>query len=96
MGRELYRDSPVFTATVQRCALALRPLLPADLLDFFTGDDAEQERWLARIDLLQPVSWAMSLALAELWRAAGVRPDVVLGHSQGEVAAATFAGLAVV
>ncbi|MFN8075598.1 MAG: SDR family NAD(P)-dependent oxidoreductase [Kineosporiaceae bacterium] len=47
---------------------------------------------MTRIDMLQPVLWAVSLGIAELWRAAGVTPDVVIGHSQGEVTASTFAG----
>ena len=37
--------------------------------------------------------WAVSVALAAVWQAAGVSPDAVAGHSQGEVAAATVAGI---
>ncbi|WP_330321069.1 SDR family NAD(P)-dependent oxidoreductase [Streptomyces clavifer] len=49
--------------------------------------------WAGRTDVLQPALWAMSLGLAELWKAAGVAPDVVVGTSQGEITAATFAGV---
>ncbi|WP_306323284.1 type I polyketide synthase, partial [Streptomyces sp. CC224E] len=91
MGRELFRDSPLFAATVTRCARALRPHVDWDLLDIFS--DRADDEWTTRIDMLQPVLWAMSLGLAELWRACGVEPDVVLGHSQGEITAATFAGI---
>ena len=49
---------------------------------------------LGREDVLQPVLWAVSVALAAVWQAAGVSPDAVAGHSQGEVAtAATVAGM---
>ncbi|WP_326595163.1 type I polyketide synthase [Streptomyces sp. NBC_01803] len=97
MGRELYRDSPLFTSVVDRCAKALAPHTDWDLISVFA--DAEgaaegaEEAWMSRTDVLQPVLWAMSLGLAELWRASGVMPDVVLGHSQGEITAATFAGI---
>lgn len=90
MGVDLYRSSPLFASVVDRCAHALRPHLDRDLSDFFR--DGSDDEWLERIDLLQPMLWATALGLAELWRAAGIRPDVVLGHSQGEIAAATFAG----
>ena len=43
--------------------------------------------------MTQPVLWAVMVALAAVWQAAGVVPDAVLGHSQGEIAAATVAGI---
>ncbi|MGS2642889.1 SDR family NAD(P)-dependent oxidoreductase [Streptosporangium sp. LJ11] len=91
MGRELYRDSPLFARVVRRCAEALRPHVLWDPLAVFLGEAGDE--WTTRIDMLQPTLWAMSLGLAETWRAAGVVPDVVLGHSQGEITAATFAGI---
>ncbi|WUH89160.1 SDR family NAD(P)-dependent oxidoreductase [Streptomyces sp. NBC_00433] len=91
MGLALHRDSPLFADVVARCAEALRPHCDWDLLDIFAGRAGDE--WTTRIDMLQPTLWAMSLGLAELWRAAGVEPDVVLGHSQGEITAATVAGI---
>ncbi|MFR9776093.1 SDR family NAD(P)-dependent oxidoreductase [Micromonospora sp. MS34] len=90
MGRELYKCSPVFADVVRRCAEALRPHVSWDLTAV-VADEAGDE-WTTRIDMLQPTLWAMSLGLAELWRANGVHPDLVLGHSQGEITAATLAG----
>ncbi|MGX1881810.1 SDR family NAD(P)-dependent oxidoreductase [Streptomyces sp. NPDC055287] len=91
MGRELYRDSPLFADVVRRCRAALAPHVDWDLLGMFDGTAGDE--WTTRIDMLQPTLWAMSLGLAELWRACGVEPDVVLGHSQGEITAATAAGI---
>ncbi|MEV5665896.1 type I polyketide synthase [Streptomyces flaveolus] len=97
MGVALYRDSALFASVVDRCAKALAPHVDWDLTDVFApdadaGPDTIAHTWTTRTDVLQPALWAMSLGLAELWRAAGVTPDVVLGTSQGEITAATFAG----
>src|ERR1700721_1702143 len=54
-------------------------------------------RWCApgldSAEVTQPVLWAVMVALAAVWQAAGITPDAVLGHSQGEIAAATVAGI---
>ncbi|MFJ5172916.1 SDR family NAD(P)-dependent oxidoreductase [Streptomyces griseoviridis] len=93
MGVALYRDSPRFAAVVDRCSKALAPHVDWDLTDVFVpGAGPLGDTWTTRTDVLQPALWAMSLGLAELWGAAGVVPDVVLGTSQGEITAATFAG----
>ncbi|HSV68389.1 MAG TPA: type I polyketide synthase [Mycobacteriales bacterium] len=91
MGAQLYAQSPTFAAVVHRCAAALAPYVGWDLVGVVSG--AAGEEWTTRIDMLQPTLWAMSVGLAELWREAGVEPDVVIGHSQGEVTAATVAGI---
>ncbi|HEV2637107.1 MAG TPA: type I polyketide synthase [Actinocrinis sp.] len=91
MGQGLLGTDPVFTETVTRCAEALRPLVSWDLADVIAGRAGAD--WMASVEIVQPVLWAVSVALAEVWRAAGVTPDVVIGHSQGEVSAATVAGI---
>ncbi len=87
MGRELYAGEPAFAAAFERCAAAARPYLGGSLVERL-----HDEAPLAGIDVIQPLLFAMSVALGELWRAWGVEPDAVIGHSMGEVAAAYLAG----
>jgi phthiocerol/phenolphthiocerol synthesis type-I polyketide synthase C len=90
MGRALFATSPTFAAVIRRCAAALAPHVGWDLVACIAHDAVADAT--TRVDIVQPVLWAMSVALAELWREAGIAPDVVVGHSQGEIAAATVAG----
>jgi acyl transferase domain-containing protein len=90
MARELLACSPVFAAEIHACEQALAPHLDWSLMDVLA--EAPGAPTLERIDVVQPVLFAMAVSLAGLWRACGVRPDVVVGHSQGEVAAAHVAG----
>src|SRR6185437_16320922 len=69
---------------------ALRPHTGWSVLDVLRGADGAPE--LAGSDVIQPVLFAVMVALAALWRSAGVQPAAVLGHSQGELAAACAAG----
>ncbi|ORT59474.1 hypothetical protein BKD26_13910 [Streptomyces sp. CB03238] len=87
MGAGLYGHDAAFTETMDRCAEALSLHVSWDVRDLVTGR-AE----LVGVDRVQPALWATSVSLAAAWERAGVRPDVVVGHSQGEIAAATVAG----
>ncbi|MEU1689500.1 SDR family NAD(P)-dependent oxidoreductase [Micromonospora sp. NPDC005707] len=89
MGRELATQSPVFAAHLDACADALRPYVDWDLHAVLHDDDPD---WLTRVDVVQPVLFAVMTGLAALWRHHGVIPDAVIGHSQGEIAAACAAG----
>src|ERR1035441_9024589 len=77
-----------------RCSRAGRaraPYVDWDLADVLAG--APGAPGLDRADVVQPVLWAVMVSLAATWQAAGVVPDAVAGHSQGEIAAATVAGI---
>ncbi|WP_231156522.1 type I polyketide synthase [Streptomyces sp. CNZ748] len=87
MGRELWESSPVFARRMGECADALAPYVDWSLPDVL--GDAEA---LGRVDVVQPALWAVMVSLAELWRSYGVEPEAVVGHSQGEIAAACVAG----
>ena len=90
-GRELAGCSPVFADRLAQCSAALVPYTAWRVEDVLDGTAARAGTWSART--LQPVLWAVSVALAAVWEAAGVTPDAVAGHSQGEVAAACVAGI---
>ncbi|WP_020673761.1 type I polyketide synthase [Amycolatopsis nigrescens] len=90
MAAELLDASPVFRARMQDCAEALESFVDWSLLDVLRG--APHAPSLDRVDVVQPALFAMMVSLAEVWRAVGVRPDAVIGHSQGEIAAACVAG----
>ncbi|MGC4889641.1 type I polyketide synthase [Micromonospora sp. DT227] len=79
-----------FDARLAECQRAFAPFLDVDLVSVLTGDD---DAWLDRVEILQPVLFAVGVSLAEVWRAAGVEPSLVIGHSQGEMAAACVAGV---
>jgi acyl transferase domain-containing protein/aryl carrier-like protein len=88
MGRRLL-DRPVFAEAMRACDEALRPYTGFSVTDVIAG---RGERTLRRIDVVQPALFAMGVSLAALWKSFGLRPDGVVGHSQGEVAAAYVAG----
>ncbi|CAM5518593.1 SDR family NAD(P)-dependent oxidoreductase [Streptomyces tanashiensis] len=90
MGRELLDSSVVFADRVAACERALAPFVDWSLTDVLRGD--ADAGLLERVDVIQPASFAVMVSLAAVWRAAGVVPDAVLGHSQGEIAAACVAG----
>ncbi len=90
MAVELLDSSPVFAERLHACEAALAPLVEWSLLDVLRG--AEGSPSLDRVDVVQPALFAVMVSLAALWNACGVRPDLVAGHSQGEIAAACVAG----
>ena len=90
MALELLECSPVFAERIGACGRALEAHVDWSLEDVLRGVDGAPS--LERIDVVQPALFAMMVALAECWRACGVRPAAVVGHSQGEIAAAHIAG----
>jgi acyl transferase domain-containing protein/acyl carrier protein len=90
MGRELLAHSEVFRRSVDDCADALAPHIDWSLHDVLSGE--ADPALLERVDVVQPALFATMVALAELWRSYGVEPSAVVGHSQGEIAAAHVAG----
>ena len=91
MGELLYRSEPVFRAVLDRCDRLIVEERGASLLDVMFGrpgaaGQLDEPAWT------QPAIYALECALTALWESVGVRPDVVLGHSLGEIAAAHTAG----
>ncbi|WP_306338157.1 acyltransferase domain-containing protein [Streptomyces sp. KL118A] len=90
MATALAKSSPVFAKYLATCGEALGPYVPWSLSDVLEG--AEGAPGLERVDVVQPVLWAVMVSLAQVWREHGVEPAAVVGHSQGEIAAACVAG----
>ncbi|MEU8516137.1 acyltransferase domain-containing protein [Kitasatospora sp. NPDC048722] len=90
MGRELWHDEPVFAERMAQCGRALAPHVDWSLVDVVHGVGGAPP--VERVDVAQPLTFAVMVSLAALWEAYGVRPAAVLGHSQGEIAAACVAG----
>ncbi|TWP46691.1 type I polyketide synthase [Lentzea tibetensis] len=90
MARGLWAADPVFAARMAECERALAPVVDWSLADVVHGVDGAPT--IDRVDVVQPVSFAVMVSLAAVWQACGVRPDAVVGHSQGELAAACVAG----
>ncbi|WP_146776812.1 type I polyketide synthase, partial [Parafrankia sp. Ea1.12] len=90
MGVELLDSSAVFAQRVAECDRALAGFVDWSVVDVLRG--VSGAGWLERAEVVQPVSWAVMVGLAAVWESWGVRADVVLGHSQGEIAAACVAG----
>ncbi|MEV0242708.1 type I polyketide synthase [Streptomyces sp. NPDC050674] len=86
MGLALCEESPVFRDSMAACAEALLPYCGWQLQDALRGQALE------RVDVVQPALFAVMVSLARLWESVGVRPAAVVGHSQGEIAAAHVAG----
>jgi acyl transferase domain-containing protein/D-arabinose 1-dehydrogenase-like Zn-dependent alcohol dehydrogenase/acyl carrier protein len=90
MAAALYRACPPFRDRIDACAEALVPHVGWSLAKVLL--DPKPDTWLSRVDVVQPTLFAVMVALADLWRSFGVQPDAVIGHSQGEIAAAYVAG----
>ncbi|MEU3577236.1 amino acid adenylation domain-containing protein [Streptomyces globisporus] len=91
MGRQLLEEEPVFRDAVTACDRALREFADWSLVEELTAEESVSrmtETWLA-----QPANFAVQVGLAALWRSHGVRPDAVVGHSTGEIAAFHTAGV---
>jgi phthiocerol/phenolphthiocerol synthesis type-I polyketide synthase B len=93
MARELMEHDPVFRSALAECDAAARPYVTWSIVEQLHAEPGSAHYLLDRIDVIQPVLVALSIAYARMWRAFGIEPDAVVGHSMGEVAAAHIAGV---
>jgi acyl transferase domain-containing protein/aryl carrier-like protein len=91
MGRQLLEEEPVFRAAIERCDAIVRRLGAWSPFEELTAPMARSR--MDNTAISQPCIFALQVALAELWASWGVRPETLLGHSVGEVAAAYLAGV---
>ncbi|WP_333741615.1 acyltransferase domain-containing protein, partial [Streptomyces sp. IBSBF 2806] len=90
MGVKLLDGGGPFAQRLGECREALRPFVDWDLFAVLRG--GPDQPGFTRVDVVQPALWAVMVSLAAQWQAAGIRPAAVVGHSQGEIAAATVSG----
>ncbi len=90
MAVELLDSAPAFAEQMRLCDAAFAEFVNWSLLEAVRGGVASPS--LDRVDVVQPVLFAVMVSLAAQWRALGIQPDAVLGHSHGEIAAAYVAG----
>jgi acyl transferase domain-containing protein len=90
MGRRLMAECPVFRSTVTACDEALRYWLGESVIEQIHRTDLDTLP--DDLTLIQPALFAIGVSLAARWRSLGVEPDVVAGHSMGEITAACVAG----
>ncbi|MFO0590647.1 MAG: type I polyketide synthase [Polyangiaceae bacterium] len=91
MGRQLYREEPAFRDAIDLCDAAIARESGFSVVTEIHAGEAESR--LGEIDVVQPLLFAIEVALGALWQAWGVEPACVIGHSMGEAAAAYLAGI---
>ncbi len=90
MGKELYQHNPVFKQAFDECNRLFRPYILKSLTDLIYSNDASDEH-IEKTLYAQPLIFSVEYSLYKLWENFGVAPDIVLGHSIGEYAAAVAA-----
>ncbi|MFY9922153.1 MAG: acyltransferase domain-containing protein [Mycobacterium sp.] len=89
LAAEMLDSAPAFADEMRHCEAAFTEFVDWSVLDAVRGGIGSLG--LDRVDVVQPVLFAVTVSLAAQWRALGIQPDAVLGHSHGEVAAAYVA-----
>ena len=93
LGRNLYREEPVFQREVDRCCERLIPLIGKDLRELLFAGEGPLPEQIHRPLYWQTALFVVEYALAQLWISWGIRPAAMIGHSLGEYVAATLSGV---
>jgi len=91
MGRQLLDNNPVFRAAVEECDELFQQHASWSLVDELRAESADSR--MEETEFAQPANFALQVGLAALWCSWGIKPDAIIGHSAGEVAAAYAAGI---
>lgn len=90
IARQLVVREKTFRKVLDRCDQELKLYADISIIEFLTTDSEEHN--LAKAEIVQPVFVAVQIALAALWKSWGITPDLVVGHSLGELASAYIGG----
>ncbi|MCP5018488.1 MAG: AMP-binding protein [Ketobacter sp.] len=94
MGHELYHTQHAFRDAIEQCHAILLTLSDINLKSFILDKDNQQNsKLIDRTDYTQPILFCYEYALAQILVRAGIQPDSLIGHSLGEIVAATIAGV---
>lgn len=94
MGKHLYDTEPAFRTGMDECAKYANHFLEKGLLEvIFSSPGSELHKLLDRIDYMQPAVFAFEYSMYRWWESLGINPDIVIGHSLGELVAACVAGV---
>jgi acyl transferase domain-containing protein len=91
MGRKLLTENALFRAQIEECDRLYSSYAGWSLLEELSADEAQSR--MHRTDVAQPTLFALQVGLTTLWKAWGIEPQAVIGHSVGEIAAAHVAGI---
>ncbi len=90
MGRQLIQSEPIFRKVIERIDAILSNLADWSLMEELMK--SEEDSRISETRIAQPAIMAVQIGLMEMWKAVGVTPEGVVGHSIGEVAAAYTSG----
>ncbi|MFD3471891.1 beta-ketoacyl synthase N-terminal-like domain-containing protein [Streptomyces sp. NPDC058682] len=96
LGQALYRGDTVYRSHVDECAFVLRDIAGYDIRELLFPDESgreEAEQKISQAPWAQPALFITEYSLARTMMAAGITPDIMIGHSLGEYAAACLAGV---
>lgn len=91
MGRQLYAAEPVYRAALDRCDAVLQAHTGWSIVELVHRENGDT--LLDDTGYAQPAIFALQVGLLALWDAWGIRPDAIVGHSVGEIAASHAAGI---
>ncbi|MBV7340035.1 acyltransferase domain-containing protein [Chloroflexi bacterium TSY] len=91
MGRQLWSDEPIFRQALEEVDQLFTQLAGWSIVEELLADEAASQ--IHQTSIAQPAIFAVQVGLTALWRAWGVLPTAIVGHSVGEIAAAYAAGV---